>query len=188
MCTKFGTCHGIHEKIYSSNKPPVRLIIANKAAEKRMIGVPSNYHRTPFKVAFENLAIWPQLLVHESRVSFAQLVKIYSAAQTEIRYSPATIIGCEKSVRFGNPDEDKISTSYAERLNLSVRMHIRRYTRLTNAHSKTIRHHAAMTSLFVAWYNYCRCNLACGKKTTPAMSAGLATHVWSIKDLLIAAA
>ena len=119
-----------------------------------------------------------------SRVSFAQLVKIYSAAQTEIRYSPATIIGCEKSIRFGNPDEDKISTSYSERLNLSVRMHLRRYTRLTNAHSKSIRHHASMTSLFVAWYNYCRCNSACGKKTTPAMAAGLAGSVWTIKDLL----
>jgi len=107
-----------------------------------------------------------------------------AAAQTEIRYSPATIIGCEKAVRFGNPDEDKISTSYAERLILSVRMHIRRYTRLTNAHSKTIRHHAAMTSLFVAWYNYCRTNSACGKKTTPAMAATLTGHVWSIKDLL----
>jgi hypothetical protein len=123
-----------------------------------------------------------------SRVDFAQLIKIFSGAQTEVRYSPAQIMGCEKAVRFGQPDEDKISTSYAERLNLSVHMHCRRYTRLTNAHSKTIRHHAAMTTLFVAWYNYSRCNSACGKKTTPAMASGLADHVWTVKELLERAA
>jgi transposase-like protein/IS1 family transposase len=119
-----------------------------------------------------------------TRCSFAQLTKTYSASQTETRYSPATIIGAEKVVRFGKPDKDKISTSYSERLNLSLRMHIRRYTRLTNAHSKSHRHHAAMTSLFVAWYNYCRYNSACGKKTTPAMAAGLVASVWTIKELL----
>ncbi len=87
-------------------------------------------------------------------------------------------------VRFGNPDEDLISTSYVERLNLSVRMHVRRYTRLTNAHSKSARHHAAMTSLFVAWYNFCRHNEALGRKTTPAKAAGLADHTWTISELL----
>jgi IS1 family transposase len=114
----------------------------------------------------------------------AQLTKTYSSTQTETRYSPATIIGAEKVVRFGNPDKDLISTSYSERLNLSLRMHVKRYTRLTNAHSKSHRHHAAMTSLFCAWYNYCRCNSACGKKTTPAMAAKLTGCVWTIKDLL----
>ena len=89
---------------------------------------------------------------------------------------------------FGSPDEDKISTSYSERLNLSVRMHVRRFTRLTNAHSKTTRHHAAMMSLFVAWYNYCRPNMALGKKTTPAMAAGLADEAWTIKRMLTEAA
>ncbi|HTQ40999.1 MAG TPA: hypothetical protein VMJ32_18435 [Pirellulales bacterium] len=123
-----------------------------------------------------------------SRCSFAQLVKTYSSTQTETRYSPATIISAEKHPVFGNPDPNKISTSRSERLNLSVRMHCRRYTRLTNAHSKTHRHHAAMTSLFVAWYNYCRCNSACGKKTTPAMKAALADKVWSVKELLELAA
>lgn len=123
-----------------------------------------------------------------SRVDFAQLIKSYSSSQTETRYSPAVITGIEKKVRFGSPDEDKISTSYSERLNLSVRMHVRRFTRLTNAHSKTYRHHAAMIALFVAWYNFCRPNMALGKKTTPAMAAGLASEPWSLETLLRSAA
>ncbi len=123
-----------------------------------------------------------------TRVSFAQLVKNYSNIQTETRYSPATIISAEKTPRFGNPDEDKISTSYSERLNLSVRMHVRRFTRLTNAHSKTYEHHAAMTALFVAWYNFCRPNMALGKGVTPAMKAGLAGFRWDLEALLRAAA
>jgi IS1 family transposase len=123
-----------------------------------------------------------------SRCSFAQLIKVYSASQEVTRYSLAQIIGIEKTVRFGNPDENLISTSYAERLNLSLRMHVRRYTRLTNGHSKSFRHHAAMTSLFVAWYNYCRKNAGAGKKYTPAMAAGLTGNVWTIKDLLTMAA
>jgi len=127
-------------------------------------------------------------LLMGSRVDFAQLVKSYTSSQVETRYSPATISGIDKTIRFGNPDEDLISTSYSERLNLSVRMHVRRFTRLTNAHSKTHRHHAAMTALFVAWYNVCRPNMALGKKTTPAMAAGLTNHVWTIETLLTQAA
>lgn len=122
------------------------------------------------------------------RIDFAQLVKTYSSSQAETRYSPATISGIEKTVRFGSPDEDKISTSYSERLNLSVRMHVRRFTRLTNAHSKSGRHHAAMMSLFVAWYNFCRPHMTLGKKTTPAMASGLTGTAWTIEALLESAA
>lgn len=122
-----------------------------------------------------------------SRVKFAQLVKNYSNTQAENRYSPAAIIGAEKTPRFGDPDPELISTSYSERLNLSVRMHNRRFTRLTNAHSKTTKHHAAAVALFVAWYNFCRRNMALDKNTTPAMGAGLTTVVWTLKDLMRAA-
>lgn len=128
-----------------------------------------------------------------SRISFAQLVKSYSSSQTETRYSPATITGIDKTKRFGNPDEDKISTSFSERLNLSVRMHVRRFTRLTNAHSKSGRHHEAMTALFVAWYNFCRPNLALKMKgdatrRTPAMASGLTNDIWTLTELLTQAA
>lgn len=117
------------------------------------------------------------------RVDFAQLIKTYKSTQTEARYSPATITGIDKTVRFGQPDADHISTSYAERFNLSIRMHNRRMTRLTNAHSKTGEHHAAMMSLFVAYYNFCRKNEAVGK-VSPAMAAGLAEKVWTLRELL----
>jgi hypothetical protein len=116
------------------------------------------------------------------------LVKTYASEQTEKRYSPAVITGAERVVRFGNPDPDKVSTSYCERLNLSLRMHVRRFTRLTNAHSKTYRHHAAMISLWVAWYNFSRPNTALGKGITPAMAAGLAFFPWNLASLLRAAA
>ena len=90
-------------------------------------------------------------------------------------------------LRLGEPDEDRISTSYAERLNLSVRMHVRRFTRLTNAHSKSAKHHSAMVSIFAAWYNFARKHETLGK-ATPAMAAGLTDRVWSIAELLTAIA
>lgn len=107
------------------------------------------------KITSDGLAAYTYNVPFEmgSRASFAQLIKNYASSQTETRYSPATITGIEKRPRFGSPDEDHISTSYSERLNLSVRMHVRR---LTNAHSKSVPHHEAMVALFVAWYNFCR--------------------------------
>ena len=122
-----------------------------------------------------------------TRVDFAQLIKSYSSTQEETRYSPAMIINAEKVVRFGEPDMDRISTSYSERLNLSVRMHCRRFTRLTNAHSKSPAHHEAMAAIFVAWYNLCRRHETL-KKQTPAMASGLTDSVWPIQELLRRAA
>lgn len=122
-------------------------------------------------------------MVLGSRVDYAQLIKTYSSSQTETRYSPATISGIDKVVRFGSPDEARISTSYIERFNLSLRMHVRRLTRLTNAHSKSAEHHAAMVSLFTAYYNFCRKHESLNKKS-PAMAAGLSACVWSVRDLV----
>jgi IS1 family transposase/transposase-like protein len=122
-----------------------------------------------------------------SRVDFAQLIKTYASTQEQTRYSPARIISAEKVPQFGRPDEDRISTSHIERLNLTLRMTLRRFTRLTNGHSKSLKHHAAMQAIFFAFYNFSRKHEAL-KGKTPAMASGLADKVWSIKELIELAA
>lgn len=140
-----------------------------------------------FQLSSDGLQAYRQAVpfVLGSRVDFGQIVKNYAGQQATTRYSPATIISAEKKARFGNPDFDKMTTSHIERHNLSLRMHVRRFTRLTNAHSKSLKHHEAMLNIFFAWYNWCRINTGLeAKKTTPAMASKLADSVWSIKELL----
>jgi IS1 family transposase len=117
-------------------------------------------------------------------VDYAQLVKIYGAAPegSEVRYSPADCIGAEKHAVTGCPDPKHISTSYIERHNLTLRMSMRRYTRLTNGHSKKIRNHTAALGLFLCFYNFCRIHKTL--RVTPAMAAGIETRVWGIEDLV----
>lgn len=117
-------------------------------------------------------------------VDFGQIIKNYSNPQEveRRRYSPPTIIKTERKVVCGEPKQDRICTSIVERHNLSTRMHVRRMTRLTNAHSKKWENHAAMLSLYYVWYNWCRMHLTL--KSTPAVAAGLATETWSIERLL----
>lgn len=120
-----------------------------------------------------------------SRVNFAQLVKAYASQQEQTRYSPAQIIDARKVVRHGNPDMDLVSTSYVESLNQKFRMHVRRFTRLTNAHSKCIKHHKAMQAIWFAFYNFARKHDTL--KTSPAVAAGLTDHVWTLRELVEAA-
>jgi hypothetical protein len=122
-----------------------------------------------------------------NRVDFAHLVKSFRNTQTTVHCSPAKITGCKKIARFGSPDMNKVCTSHVERFNLRVRMQVRRFTRLTNAHSKSPKHHVAMQAIFFAWYNFVRPHQSL-KGRTPAMAAGLADKVWSIRGLLDAAA
>ena len=123
---------------------------------------------------------------------FAPLQKKYGTADgMPGRYgAPEVCIGAEKVTIFGNPDVTKVSTSYIERSNLTMRMNMRRFTRSTNAFSKKASNHAAAVDLHMMHYNYCRPHQtltasAKGIKTTPAMSAGLTNHVWSVEDLLL---
>src|ERR1017187_8450195 len=117
-------------------------------------------------------------------IDFAQLVKIYGEIDTEgqRRYSPATCIGCESHTVTGNPDPDHISTSYVERSNLTMRMGMRRFTRLTNGFSKKIENHAAQIAIFMVVYNFQRKHMTLG--TTPAVKAGIADHLWSIEEII----
>ncbi|MCI0334188.1 MAG: IS1 family transposase [Planctomycetes bacterium] len=117
-----------------------------------------------------------------NRVDFAQLIKTYSATQEVTRYSPATIVSAEKKPQFGDPDWERICTSHVERLNLTLRMNLRRFTRLTNGHSKSHKHHVAMQAILFAWYNLCRKHSTI--KQTPAMAAGLTEKPWTIPELL----
>jgi len=117
-------------------------------------------------------------------VDYAQLQKIYGAPSDEEvrRYSPARCIGCDMKVVSGNPDPKHVSTSFSERLNLSMRMSIRRFTRLTNAFSKKVENHAAAVALWFMYYNFCRIHQTL--RVTPAMEAGLSDHVWDIAELV----
>jgi IS1 family transposase len=118
-------------------------------------------------------------------VDYAQLVKIYGIdPKGDTRYSPGVCIGAEKYVAFGNPDPDKISTSYIERQNLTMRMSMRRFTRLTNAFSKKVENLAAAVSLHFMHYNFCRPHSSLGKGVTPAMAAGVTDHVWTLPELI----
>ena len=115
-------------------------------------------------------------------IDYAQLQKIYGApAEDHKRYSPATCIGCDMKVVSGDPDPKHVSTSFVERQNLSMRMSIRRFTRLTNAFSKKIENHAASVAIWFMYYNFCRVHQTL--RVTPAMESGLANHVWSIEEL-----
>ena len=98
------------------------------------------------------------------------------------RYSPPEVTGIEKTVHCGTPDMDKVSTSFVERSNLTVRMSMRRYTRLTNGFSKKLANHEHMTAIFFTYYNWCRKHMTLG--TTPAIAAGLTTRVWGLSDLI----
>jgi transposase-like protein/IS1 family transposase len=142
-----------------------------------------------FQITTDGLAAYRMNvpLAFQSQADFAVLIKNYSSSQDETRYSPAKIINIEKLPMFGDCDEGRISTSHIERFNLTVRMSLRRFTRLTNGHSKSLKHHVAMQAIFVAWYNFARKNEAL-KNQTPAMANGLSDHVWTIKELIERAA
>jgi IS1 family transposase len=116
-------------------------------------------------------------------IDYAQLQKVYGApSEDHKRYSPAVCIGCDMKVVSGNPDPKHVSTSFVERQNLSMRMSIRRFTRLTNAFSKKVENHAASVALWFMYYNFCRVHSTL--RVTPAMEAGISDHVWSLDELL----
>jgi IS1 family transposase len=119
-----------------------------------------------------------------SEVDYAQLQKIYGAPSDEDvrKYSPARCIGCDMKVVSGNPNPKHISTSFVERQNLTMRMSMRRFTRLTNGFSKKVDNLRHAVALHFMYYNFCRPHQTL--RVTPAMEAGLADHVWTIAEVV----
>lgn len=118
-------------------------------------------------------------------IDYAMLVKLYGSPQSitdQRRYSPAECTGAEKTPICGQPDTKDISTSYIERQNLTMRMSMRRFTRLTNGFSKKIENLEAAIALYFMYYNFCRIHQTL--RVTPAMEAGIADHVWSLEEIV----
>jgi IS1 family transposase len=116
-------------------------------------------------------------------VDYSQLVKLYGEApEMDTRYSPGECIGCKRERVIGNPNPLDVSTSYVERQNLSMRMGMRRFTRLTNAFSKKIENHMHALAIYFMHYNYARIHKTL--RVTPAMQAGITDHVWELEEIL----
>jgi IS1 family transposase len=117
-------------------------------------------------------------------IDYAVMQKTYGTpVDDERRYAPAVCTGVEVRIISGDPDPDLISTSYVERQNLTMRMGMRRFTRLTNGFSKRIEQHAAAVALHFMHYNFARTHQSLGKRVTPAMAAGIERHPWSLTQI-----
>jgi IS1 family transposase len=121
-------------------------------------------------------------------IDYAMLVKLYGAGPATTddaagrRYSPAECVGIRKETITGKPDPKHVSTSYVERSNLSIRMHMRRFTRLTNAHSKKLENHTWAVALHVTFYNFVRMHSTL--RMSPAMAAGVSDRLWEMSDIV----
>jgi IS1 family transposase len=116
-------------------------------------------------------------------IDYSMLIKIYGGpSDPDTRYSPAKWISSERKTISGNPDQRRVSTSYVERQNLTMRMHMRRFTRLTNGFSKKVENHVAAVSLHFMYYNFVRIHQTL--KVTPAMAAGVTDRLWEISDII----
>lgn len=125
------------------------------------------------------------MLAFGRSVDYAMLVKTYSAdcsVEAKRRYSPNKVVDEEYEVIIGHPDLGRISTSYIERQNLTLRMLTRRFTRLTNGFSKILRNHCAAMDMYVGYYNLCRVHETLGK--TPAMAMKVTKHAWTVDELV----
>ena len=115
-------------------------------------------------------------------IDYAMLIKNYESSQEEVRYSPAVCTSCKREKIMGDPDPEHISTSYVERQNLSMRMGMRRFTRLTNGFSKKVENHAYSVAVYYMYYNFCRIHQTL--RVTPAVEAGITDHAWTIEEML----
>jgi transposase-like protein/IS1 family transposase len=145
--------------------------------------------RNPFQITTDGFPAYRSAItttLHDRLTGYAMLIKVYKASQEgEARYSPAEVQSVEVVPVYGQPDPERICTSIVERQNLSVRMGLRRFTRLTNGFSKKWENHWAAVACWFAFYNFCRVHKSI--RMTPAMAAGISDHIWSVRELLEAA-
>ena len=167
----------------------IAMVKRNQATTDQFIeGVRHATARSRFQITTDGFApyksaIWNTL---HDRCDFAQLIKVYRNPQDgEKRYSPAEVQSVEVVPVMGRPDPERICTSIVERSNLSLRMGIRRFTRLTNGFSKKWENHWAAVVLWYCWYNFGRVHKSL--RVTPAMAAGISDHIWSVREILEAA-
>jgi IS1 family transposase len=142
---------------------------------------------TRIQITSDGLRFYAQAIegAFGAEVDYAMLIKLYGAPMQEdssARYSPAQCIGTTVSVKSGDPDPNHICTSYIERQNLTMRMSMRRFTRLTNGFSKKYENHCHNLAIYFMYYNFCRIHQTL--RVTPAMEAGIASHAWSIPELI----
>jgi len=122
-------------------------------------------------------------------IDYAQVIKDYGVSASEDgsptarRYSPNKVKSIEVRIINGDPDERHITTSHVERMNLTIRMGMRRYTRLTNGFSKKVENLASAVTIQFMFYNFARPHSSLGKNTTPAMAAGISDHVWTVHEI-----
>lgn len=138
-----------------------------------------------FQLTTDGFGAYPDAVSYSlgTRVDYAQLIKVYAQPRDgEHRYSPADVVSAIPSPRWGNPIPERICTSHVERQNLTMRMMIRRLTRLTNAFSKKWENLRAALALHFAYYNFCRIHKTI--RCTPAMEAGVTNTIWTLKDVL----
>ena len=158
------------------------------ATAQRFLGKLKKAVTGRFQMTTDGLASyrWNVPVTFRDDVDYAQLIKRYESSQVVTRYSPARIIRSDKVARWGQPVEAQVCTSHIESFNQKMRMSLRRFTRLTNAHSKSVAHHEAMQSVMFAYYNFCKIHTTIG--TAPAVEAGITESVWTIEQLLYNAA
>jgi IS1 family transposase len=172
--------------IDAESKLCVSWLVGNRTAANAYAIISDIRDRVSGKIQLttDQLAIYMKAVDHAfigTDVDYGMLHKIY-AGGGDGRYSPAECIGAERKPVIGDPDPKHISTSYVERSNLTMRMNIRRFTRLTNAHSKKAEMHRHSVAIHFTFYNFCRIHETL--RVTPAMAAGVETRVWDAVDLI----
>jgi IS1 family transposase len=173
--------------IDADTKLLVSWLVADRSSDSACIFMDDLKERLANRVQLTSDGHRPYLVavdeVFDKDVDYAMLQKIYGAEPGgEKRYSPAKCIGAQKREITGNPDPNHISTSYVERQNLTMRMHMRRFTRLTNAFSKKIENHACAVALHSMYYNFVRLHQTL--KVSPAMAAGVTDRLWEMVDVV----